>query len=145
MDRIMNPIMASARVLMSMLFVMAGVSMIDQFAIAHVYAVSMGLPGPVLPLVIVIVIVSALALLVGYKVRWAAVMLAGLSLASAVLLHFDIGDPSQAVLFIRNLLISGVLLVLAAADSGQESKAPSRQRIKPRVRKVPPGCCQAGC
>ena len=145
MDRIINPVMAFTRFLLALLFLMASASMIDQYAITHVYVVAMGLPGLVLPLILAIVVISALALMAGYKVRWAAVVLAVLSLAAAIQLHLDFADPSQGILFIRNLLISGVLLVLAAADSAQEPKALSRQRTKPPVRKVPPGCCQAGC
>ena len=145
MDRVINPVMTFARVLLALLFLMAGASMIDQYAITHVYVVAMGLPDAVLPLVIAIVVVSALALMTGYKVRWAAVMLAALSLASAVLLHLDFGDPSQGILFIRNLLVSGVLLVLAAADSDHESLLLSRLKSTTRLRKTPPGCCQAGC
>jgi len=145
MDRIINPVMAFARVLLALLFLMAGASMIDQYAITHVFIVAMGLPGLVLPLVLVLVIVSALALMVGVWVRWAAVLLAGLSLASAVILHLDFGDPTQGILFIRNLLVGGALLVLATADSDHESLSLSKPRIKSRVRKAPPGCCQAGC
>ena len=145
MDKILNPVMTFARVLLALLFLMAGASMIDQYAITHVYIVAMGLPGLMLPLVLVMVIVSALALMVGFWVRWAALTLAGLSLALALMLHLDFGDPSQGILFIRNLLVSGVLLVLAVADSNRESLPLSERRTKARVRKAPAGCCQAGC
>ncbi len=145
MDKIFYPLMTLTRLLLATVFLMIGASMINQYAVTHVYLVAMGLPGLVSPLVILIVVAGALALMAGYRVRWAALVLAGVSLAAAVLLHLDFGDPSQGILFIRNLLVSGVLLVLAVADSDRKSLPLSKQRAKSRDRKAPAGCCQAGC
>ncbi|WP_416224146.1 DoxX family protein [Thiohalophilus sp.] len=76
------------------------------------YMESMGVPGMLLPLVILLEIGGALALIVGWKTRWAAWALA------AIIFHSNFADQMQSVLFMKNLAMAGGLLILAAHGPG---------------------------
>ena len=118
MDKLLNNLMPAARFLLAFIFLMAGVSKIGQYAGTQAYMASVGVPGSLLPLVIALEIGGALALIAGFKARWAALALALFSVVSAVLFHLDFGDQMQSIMFMKNLAIAGGLLVLAAAGPG---------------------------
>jgi putative oxidoreductase len=109
----------AGRVLLSAIFISAGVSKLGAgYAGTQGYMESMGISGALLPLVIVTEIMAGLAVLLGFKTRVAALVLAGFSLLAAVLFHFDFSDQMQSILFMKNLAIAGGLLTLVAHGSG---------------------------
>lgn len=75
---------------------------------------SMGVPGALLPLVILLEIGGGLAILVGWQIRIAAFLLAGFTVASALIFHADFGDQMQAILLMKNMAMAGGLLFLIA-------------------------------
>lgn len=118
MNKLLNNLMPLARVLLSSLFLVAGLSKIGQYAGTQAYMASVGLPGSLLPLVILLEAGGALALIVGFQVRWVALALALFSIVSALLFHFNFADQIQSLMFLKNFSIAGGLLVLAAAGAG---------------------------
>jgi putative oxidoreductase len=82
---------------------------------------AMGVPGALLPLVILIEIGGGLAILTGTLTRWAAISLAVFSVASAFLFHFELSDQGQFINFMKNIAIAGGLLLLAAHGAGRFS------------------------
>lgn len=109
------------RILISVIFLMAGFSKIPGYEATQGYMEAMGVPGALLPLVIVTEIVGAIAIIVGYKTRIAAFLLAGFSLVSAMLFHFNFADQTQSILFMKNLAIAGGFLFLLANGAGYVS------------------------
>jgi putative oxidoreductase len=85
------------------------------------YMEAMGVPGGLLPLVIVAEIVGGLAIAAGLLTRWAALGLAVFSVASAFLFHFQLADQMQFINFFKNIAIAGGFLVLAANGAGRFS------------------------
>jgi putative oxidoreductase len=106
------------RALLSAIFLTAGVGKITAFAATQGYMESAGLPGALLPLVIVLELGGGLALLFGFRARVAAAALALFSLASAIVFHADFGDQAQSVMFLKNVAIAGGLMMIVAAGSG---------------------------
>ena len=104
----------TGRLLMSAIFIMAGFNKLTGYAGTQGYMESMGVPGALLPLVILLEIGGGLAVLVGWQTRIAAFLLAGFSVLSALLFHADFGDQTQAILFMKNLAMAGGLLFLVA-------------------------------
>jgi putative oxidoreductase len=114
-----NPSLLAGRVLMSAIFIMAGINKLGTgYAGTQGYMESMGVPGMLLPLVIALEIGGGLALLVGFKTRIAALLLAGFTLLAALLFHFNFSDQMQSILFMKNLAISGGLLYILATGAG---------------------------
>lgn len=109
----------TGRVLLSAIFISAGVSKLGAgYAGTQGYMEAMGVSGALLPLVIVTEILAGLAVLLGFKTRIAAFLLAGFSLLAALLFHFDFADQMQYILFMKNLAIAGGLLILVAHGGG---------------------------
>jgi putative oxidoreductase len=108
----------TGRLLLSAIFIMAGIQKIGGYAGTQGYMESMGVPGALLPLVIALEIGGGLAVLAGFQTRISAFLLAGFCLLSAAIFHADFGDPMQSILFMKNLAIAGGLLTLIASGAG---------------------------
>lgn len=107
---------------LSLIFILSGVAKLGAgYAGTQGYMEAMGVPGALLPLVILAEIGGGLAILTGTLTRWAAVGLAVFSVASAFLFHFDLGDQGQSINFMKNVAIAGGFLVLAAHGAGRFS------------------------
>lgn len=109
----------AGRVLLSAIFIVAGLGKLTGYAATQGYMDSVGVPGALLPLVIVLELGGGLALLLGWQARIAALLLAGFSVLSALLFHFDLGDQMQSILFMKNLAMAGGLLYVVATGAGR--------------------------
>ncbi len=122
MSFITNASNLTGRVLLSAIFINAGISKLGAgYAGTQGYMEAMGVSGSLLPLVIATEILAGIALLVGFQARIAAFLLAGFSLLSAVLFHFDFSDQMQSILFMKNLAIAGGLLTVVAHGAARWS------------------------
>ena len=110
-----------ARVLMAAIFISAGFSKIGGYDGAQAYMQSGGVPGILLPLVILLELGGGLALLVGFKTRWVALALGAFCIASALLFHMKFGDRAQTTNFMKNLSMAGGFLALYVAGAGKLS------------------------
>jgi len=116
------------RILIVALFLPAGLSKLTGFEGTLGYFSSLGIPAPTLALAatIVIEIVGGIALLVGFKTRLVAIIMALFTLAAAVTGHAFWAAPADAafiaqLLFFKNIAVMGGLLVLASAGAGSFS------------------------
>ena len=116
----MNASIASliARIGFALLFLPAGLFKIAGYAGTSGYMESQGVPGILLPLVILVEVVGGLCLLVGWQTRYAAWALAAFTLAAAVIFHHNLSDQTQQIMFFKNLAIVGGLLVLGELGAG---------------------------
>ena len=106
------------RVLMAVIFIQAGVSKIFGYAGAQGYMEAAGVPGALLPLVILLEAGGGLALLLGLFTRWLALAFAGFCVLAALLFHLHPDDQMQMISFMKNITIAGGFLVLAGAGPG---------------------------
>ncbi|WP_423910302.1 DoxX family protein [Candidatus Spongiihabitans sp.] len=111
----------AGRIGLAVVFLISGVGKIAGYAGTQGYMESYGVPGLLLPLVIVLEIGGAVGLIVGWKTRWLALALAAFTVLAALLFHFDFGDGLQKILFLKNIAIAGGLLVLCCAGAGHFS------------------------
>lgn len=103
------------RVLLAMLFVLAGISKIatpqpylDHMAEFHI-------PGLLIYGVIALELGAGLALMFGYQVRWAALALGLFCILAAFVFHFDLGNKVERTMFLKDLALAGGLLAMSAA------------------------------
>ena len=61
---------------------------------------------------------GGLLLVVGYRVRPAALALAAFSLATTVSFHSNFADQNQMIHFLKNVMMAGGLLQIAAFGAG---------------------------
>ena len=111
----------AGRILLAHIFLLAGISKITGYSGTQGYMEAMGIPGMLLPLVILLEIGGALALIAGWQTRLAAYALALFSIVSALIFHSNLGDQMQMILFMKNWAMAGGLLVLAANGAGAYS------------------------
>lgn len=109
---------AAGRVLLALLFLLAGGSKLGAYGATVAYMSSAGVPGALLPAVIVTELGGALAVILGWKTRAAAALLAGFSVLTALTFHNNFADQVQMVMFLKNLSIAGGLLLLVANGAG---------------------------
>ena len=105
----------TGRTLMSLIFIVSGLGKITGYAGTQAYMESVGVPGMLLPAVIALEILGGLAVMLGWKTRIAAFLLAGFSIVSAVLFHANFGDQMQTIMFMKNLALAGGFLILVAS------------------------------
>ena len=106
------------RVLVSAIFIMAGVTKITGYSATQGYMESVGVPGMLLPLVILLEVGGGLAILLGWNTQIAAILLAGFSVLSALIFHNNFGDQMQSILFMKNLAMAGGLLFIFSSGAG---------------------------
>ncbi len=111
----------AGRFLLAMIFIMSGLNKIGAYEGTQGYMDAMGVPGGLLPLVIVLEVLGGLAILVGYQAKLAALALAGFSVMSAILFHADFSDQMQMMSFMKNLTIAGGFLIIVAHGAGSYS------------------------
>jgi putative oxidoreductase len=106
------------RILLASLFLLSGLSKLGAYGATAAYMSSAGVPGALLPGVIAVELLGSLAVIVGWKTRIAAALLAGFSLLAAFLFHNNFGDQIQMIMFLKNVSIAGGFLLLVANGAG---------------------------
>lgn len=106
------------RLMLAAIFVQSGWGKIVDYAGTAQYMESAGVPGALLPVVIVVELGSALLIVIGWQTRLAALALAGFTVVAGVLFHLKIADQNQMIHFMKNIAIAGGFLVLAMAGPG---------------------------
>jgi putative oxidoreductase len=116
------------RLLIVALFLPAGLSKLMNFEGTLGYFNSLGMPAPSLALVIAIVveILGAIALIVGFQTRVVAIILAIFTFAATLLGHAFWAVPAEQafvtqLLFFKNIAVIGGLFVLASSGAGKFS------------------------
>lgn len=109
----------AARILLAQIFLISGLGKLGAgYATTAAFMATMGVPDVMLPLVILLEIGGALALLAGFLTRWAALTLAGFCVVSALIFHHELGNQIQAIMFMKNLAMAGGLLLLYVHGAG---------------------------
>ena len=118
----------AGRILLALIFILSGVQKITGYAGTAQYMQMMGVPGGLLPLVILTELGGGLALLIGWQARIAAFLLAGFSLVSGLLFHYlpslgmeGMEAQMQMISFLKNVSIAGGMLMVVALGAGSLS------------------------
>ena len=107
-----------ARAFMAYIFIMAGWGKITVYSATVGYMESMGVPGAMLPLTILVEFGGGLALLSGFQARFAAMGLALFSLITAFIFHSGAED---AINLMKNFAMAGGLFFLMLHGAGKIS------------------------
>jgi putative oxidoreductase len=111
---------ALARLLMCSLFIWDGVLQLRDPAGTVAYFANLNVPAPQVAVWISIPIhlLGGVAILVGFKTRWAAAVLILLCLGTAFGIHLPAGDMDNMVNFYKNLVMAGGFLYVIAFGAG---------------------------
>ena len=116
-----SSVLLVARCLLAGLFLWSGIGKITGYDEAGQFMVQHGTIGLLLPVAIMVEIGGAFLLIVGWKVRFAAVALAGFCVVTALLFHANFTDRAQMIHFLKNVALAGGLLALYVSGPGRLS------------------------
>ncbi|HET7591943.1 MAG TPA: DoxX family protein [Rhodanobacteraceae bacterium] len=105
------------RLFLVLLFVISGFGKIGGYAGTAAYMAANGVPGLLLPLVIVLEIGGGILVVLGWHTRIASLLLAGFTILALLLFHMPVTAENQIV-FLAELGVAGGFLVLAAHGAG---------------------------
>jgi putative oxidoreductase len=108
----------AGRVLLAAPFLLSGLGKLGAYSATADYMSSVGVPGALLPAVIGTEVIGALAIILGWKTRTVAVLLAGFSVLTAIVFHHTFADQMQMTEFLKNVSIAGGFLLLVAKGVG---------------------------
>jgi putative oxidoreductase len=128
LDSLKTPLIVAGRVLLALMFILAGFSKLANISGTAGYIASGGLPAPAVLAVLVGVLelVGGIAIAIGFQARWAALALGLFTLLATVLFHQFWAVPAdqafvQQLMFMKNLSVAGGLFVVAALGAGPVS------------------------
>lgn len=107
----------TGRILLALIFIMAGGGKLSDPAGTAGYMQAMGVPSLLLWPTIALELLGGIALVVGFQTRIAAYALAAFSLVAAAIFHHNFADQMQMLMFMKDLAITGGLLLLAASGA----------------------------
>ncbi|MDU4092050.1 MAG: DoxX family protein [Pantoea sp.] len=110
-----------ARILMPILFIVAGWGKITGYDGTAQYMQAMGVPAFILPLVILLELGGGLAILFGFLTRFTALFTAVFTLLTAFLFHSNFAEEINAMMFMKNMSIAGGFLLLGITGPGAYS------------------------
>jgi len=120
MDTIKTYLPPLGRLLLCSLFIWAGIGKLMNPSGTAQYFTNAHIPAPEIAVwvVIAIEILAGLAILVGFKTRWAAAVLAIFCLVTGVAVHLPVGDQGNMINFYKNLVMAGGFLYVVAYGAG---------------------------
>ncbi|PIG94268.1 DoxX family protein [Gloeocapsopsis sp. IPPAS B-1203] len=118
----MNYIPLAARIFLSVIFLRSGFNKIFDFASTQGFMASAGIPagltGILLVGSIILELLGALSVILGYKARWGAIALIVFLVPTTLLFHTNFAEDMQITQFLKNLGLIGGLLMVVYFGSG---------------------------
>ena len=111
----------AGRLLIATIFLLSGWAKITNPAFFIGYAHSAGLPAFSVWVAIPVELIGGILLLVGYRTRMTAAVLALFTLVAALFFHSALGDANQFNHFFKNVAMAGGLLQVIAFGPGRFS------------------------
>ena len=109
----------AGRVLPASLFLIAGLGKIGaSYAAISSYMSSFGVPGALLPAVIATGVLGGIALILGWKTRIMAFLLACHTWLAALIFHRHFSDELEWIQFLKDVSVAGGLRILVAYGAG---------------------------
>ena len=109
------------RIFISLIFLIAGFGKIFNYEETIGYMESFGVPGYLLVPAIIIEILFPLLIIVGYKTKFSAIILALFAILLAVIFHTDFSNQMQLMSFLKNFAIAGGFLIIFVRGAGKYS------------------------
>ena len=109
------------RLLLSILFLIEGLGKISMQENVIMYMEDYGVPGILFLPATALEILFPIILIVGYKTKWAASVMALFTFTVAIIFHTDFSDGMQMIFFLKDLAIAGGFMIIVACGPGKIS------------------------
>ena len=120
MDNLRTYAVPLGRLLLSAVFIWAGIGKLMDPAGTAGYFAHVNIPAPAVMVWIAIIIelIGGLMILVGFQTRWVALVLAIFCLVTGFGVHLPVGDLANMTHFYKNLAMAGGFLYVFAFGAG---------------------------
>ena len=109
------------RVLLSTLFLVEGIGKISMQEEVIMFMDDYGVPEILFVPAIIIEILFPLLLIIGYRTKWAASIMALFTFTVAIIFHTDFNEGMQMVFFLKDIAIAGGFMIIVAYGPGKIS------------------------
>jgi len=109
------------RLLLSILFLIEGLGKISMQENVITYMEDYGVPGILFLPATALEILFPIILIVGYKTKWAASVMALFTFTVAIIFHTDFSGGMQMIFFFKDLAIAGGFMIIVAYGPGKIS------------------------
>ena len=125
--------MLAARILLTLIFLLSGLSKLAAPDAIRGYMEANHVPGILFVPTVLFEIGTGVLIVVGYRVRIVAALLAGFCVVTGAVFHTQFADQTQMVMFLKNVSMAGGFLLLASVGAGRFSLDARRARSVDRV------------
>ena len=101
------------RIFISLVFLLSGYNKIFNYGNTVTWMEGFGIPGFLLWPVIILEIILPILIIIGYRTKISAILLAIFCIATALIFHFDFANQMQTIAFLKNFGLAGGFLFLA--------------------------------
>jgi len=109
------------RILLSALFLIEGLGKVSAQENVVMYMEDYGVPGILFVPATILEILFPLFLMVGYKTKWAASVMALFTFAVAIIFHTDFDEGMQMIFFLKDIAIAGGFMIIIVYGPGKIS------------------------
>ena len=109
------------RIFLASLFLVEGIGKLFTQEQVITYMEDYGVPGMLFIPAVIVEILFPLLLIVGYKTRLAALVMALFTLTVAIIFHTDFSNGMQLISFLKNLAIAGGFMIIIVYGSNKFS------------------------
>ena len=102
------------RILLSALFLIEGLGKISMQEEVVMYMEEYGVPGILFIPATAVEVLFPLLLIVGYKTKWVASIMALFTFAVAIIFHTDFSEGMQMMFFLKDIAIAGGFMIIIA-------------------------------
>ena len=102
------------RIFLSMLFLIEGIREISMQEEVIMYMEEYGVPGILFMPATILEILFPLFLILGYKTRWVASVMAAFTFAVAIIFHTNFSEGMQMMFFLKDIAIAGGFMIIIA-------------------------------
>ena len=102
------------RIFLSALFLIEGFGKISMQEDVIMYMEDYGVPGILFLPATVLEILFPLFLIIGYKTKWAAAVMALFTFTVAIIFHSDFSEGMQMIFFLKDIAIAGGFMIIIA-------------------------------
>jgi putative oxidoreductase len=109
------------RILVAIIFIMSAIGKLAAPGATEGYIAAVGLPAPLLAYIVALTIElgGGVLLVVGYRTKVVAALLAVYCVVTGLVFHHALGDQNQMIHFLKNLAMAGGLLQIVAFGPGR--------------------------
>jgi len=109
------------RIFLSTLFLVEGIGKISMQEDVIMYMENYGIPGILFIPAIILEILFPLLLIVGYKTKWSALIMALFTFTVAIIFHTNFSEEMQMIFFLKDIAIAGGFMIIIFYGPGKIS------------------------